>query len=80
MSKFLHLQSRYWRQRGECCIFIQLLDVLSDDGKTAELRVKWCRQLDKGWRALGVENTRVRERDYASWSTHFPRGEDLDAI
>lgn len=75
MSKFSRLQSKFWRQQGDCCIFAEVHEILSDDGKTAELRLSWCRQLGSGWKVLGTENTRIRERDYPTWVTYFPRGE-----
>ena len=67
--------SQFWRQRGDCCIFIEVLEVLSDDGETAELKVSWNRQLDTYWRVLSVEHFRVRSRDYGAWTTYHPRGD-----
>ena len=78
--KFSPDKSKYWRQQGDCLLFVRLLDVLSDDGKTAELVVEWCRNLHKGWRSIGKQKIRVRERDYNTWVTYFPRGDDLNAM
>lgn len=79
IRKFIdHSQMRFWRQRGDCCLFFEVIEVLSDTGFTAELKVTWHKQLDKGWRKLVTENTKIREREYANWNTYYPRGYDLN--
>lgn len=77
--KFLS-ESKFWRERGNCCTFIERIEVISDDGKTAELKVSWCHQLNKGWRKIGKEHIRIRERDYPNWMTYFPRGDEANEI
>lgn len=72
--------SQFWRYRGDCCMFMEILAVISDDGETAELRVSWNKQMDKGWKPLGAENIRVRASEYSSWVSCQPRGIKLDAL
>jgi len=60
-------------------MFLEVIAVLSDDGITAELKVSHCRQLHKEWASLSVENLRVRPKDYASWCSYQPRGDDRNA-
>lgn len=78
--KFSSNKSRFWRERGDCCLFFEQLAVLNDDGECAELTVSWCKQLDKGWKKLGTENIRIRSTEYPKWGTYFPRGDDLSEV
>jgi hypothetical protein len=73
-------QSKFWRQFGDCCMFLEVLEVLDDTGETAELKVAWKKQLDKGFKHLAVENIKVRPRDYPRWVSYFPRGDDLSGV
>ena len=60
-------------------MFIEVHEVITDDSVTAELKVSWCRQLDKGWKVLSTENIRVRAHEYRKWVRYHPRGEAIDA-
>ena len=73
--KFRTAPFKFWRQRGDCCLFFEVLEVLHDDGDTAELKVAWCRQNDRSYRVLAVENTRIQKKDYINWVSYLPRGE-----
>lgn len=67
----------FFRQFGDCCMFIEIDSIISDDGQTAELVVTWNRQLSHGWKPVSKENIRVRESDYKKWTHHFPRGDKI---
>lgn len=66
---------KYWRHRGDCCDFLEVLEVLSDNGEEAELVVSWNNQLHKSWRTLVSRmNIRIMKNDYRNWRAIIPRG------
>lgn len=68
---------RFWRQRGDCCIFFEVVQTLFDDGETAEIVIRWCRQLDRDYRVLAEESKRITAREYQDWTSYYPRGEAI---
>lgn len=70
-------RSPFWRMRGVCGTFLVVLEVVHDDGKTAELKVGWGFQKQHGWKILSTENIRIREREYSWWTPHQPKGEKI---
>lgn len=67
--------SKFWRQRGDCCLFMEILHVVSDDENMITLTVSWYRQLNDMYRFLGTENIRIRSKEYDNWTAYNPRGE-----
>lgn len=68
---------KYWREKGECCMFVEVRSVVADSGTTAELEVIWCKQLDRGWKQIGKEIINIRSNNYMKWVSYFPRGEKV---
>jgi hypothetical protein len=56
------------------------LEVLADDGVSAELKVQWCKQGTDSWSAGAVENIRILPGEYPFWRQHYPRGKNENEI
>lgn len=69
---------KYWRQKGDCCLFIEILEIIEDTESMTTLRVSWNRQLHDMWRVLGTENIRVRQKEFQNWVTYNPRGGKIE--
>jgi len=69
-----HPTPSFWRMRGQCCVFMEVVNILADDGQSAELTVSWYRQLSRDYRLMATENIRIRMSDYPMWVTYQPNG------
>lgn len=56
-------------------MFFEVLDVIRDDGETADLKVTWCKKVTRGWKQLVTENVKITRRDYGAWVSYTPPGE-----
>ncbi len=67
--------SKYWKHRGDCCDFIEIIKVIEDNGSTAELKAAMHTQLDGKWSMLlSSFQFRVPKKDYWKWNQFVPRG------
>ena len=71
--------AKFYRLRGYCGEFVEVLAVISDTGETAEITVAWCKHFDKGWKSLHAGNIRISARDYLNWMPYRPPGIKLNA-
>jgi hypothetical protein len=61
-------------------MFIQVKEVLSDEGRSTRLRVNHCVQLSSGWRIVSEEDIVIGPKEYYIWAAFVPRGEKISAI
>ena len=67
--------SKYWKRKGVCCEFIEVLEVIEDNGVTALIRVSLNEQLNKSWKTLIAEDRfRLNAKEYVKWNLYRPRG------
>lgn len=66
---------KYWKHRGDCCDFLEILEIIEDTGDRAEIKVAWHTQSNKSWRTLvRKDQFRVTTKDYHGWQAYSPRG------
>lgn len=70
--------SKYWRLRGVCGAFMEIITVIEDTGESAVIKVNWCTQFPKSWRPLAEEVANIHTRHYNYWIPYFPRGDRLE--
>lgn len=73
--------TKFWKHRGDCCDFFEVLEILEDNGETAEVKVAWHTQSNKSWRTL-IRNDqfRISKKDYHGYQPYKPRGEKSNEI
>lgn len=64
----------FYKNRGDCCDFVEVHEVLFDSGISAEIRVTWYTQLHDGWRKLCTDQFVISKNHYARWAHYTPRG------
>lgn len=77
MGKFV--EGQYFKNRGDCCDFIQVTKVLVDTGTRAELAVTWFTQMHDGWRKLCTDHFDISKNNYQKWMHYSPHGERRDS-
>ena len=66
----------YWKKKGDCCDFIEVVRVINDDGERSRLVVNLHTQRHTGWATLvrGFEYL-VNRNEYGKWNQFVPRGD-----
>lgn len=67
-------QGGYYKNRGDCCDFVLVEQVLFDTGENAEIRVTWYHQGHDGWRKLCSDQFVIGKNRYKGWAHYQPRG------
>lgn len=66
---------KFWKNKGDCCDFIGITEVISDDGITAEVRFDYFTQRQRSYKLLSRDIiTRIPKNSYKSWNQFMPRG------
>jgi hypothetical protein len=75
MSGAKFIKNKFYKNRGDCCDFVEVHEVLFDSGRSAEIKVTWCHQLHDSWKKLCTDQFIVTEKQYPKWMHFTPRGE-----
>lgn len=68
-------ENTFYKNRGDCCDFVEVHEVVSDNGISAELKVTWYTQMHDGWRKVCTDQFLVSKNQYHKWTNYHPRGE-----
>lgn len=66
--------SKFWKHRNICCEFIEILEIIFDDGETAEIKASLNEQLNSGYKTL-IPSYQfiIGRKEYPKWRAYVPR-------
>ena len=68
--------AKFWKHRGDCCDFFEVVEIISDDGETAEVKVAWHTQMSSFWvNIVPRDQFRIMKREYHQYQAYSPRGD-----
>lgn len=69
-------RQKFWKHRGDCCDFFEVIEVIEDNGETAIVKAAWHTQSNRSWRNMVPEDHfRIPKKDYDKFRAYRPRGE-----
>ncbi len=72
MSKFE--LSKFWRQRSDCCLFWEIIEIHICNNEETRMLVVWHRKMHEGYKQIGDGPIRIRAKDYDDYSPYTPVG------
>jgi len=75
MSKFA--SSRFWRVRGNCCLFLEVLEIVDNTPEVTTIRVAWHRRSNGGYRQVGEQHLKINSEDLGDYYSYVQPGEKI---